>query len=509
MLRATTTTTTTTTPTKSKGEIIEGMLLQTVSDRTALHKNLTTNYQTEGLAVIFILDIIPTTNTNFNNKYHNNELSPSNLPNLQRPSSKTTLPINPIEKINIIKRARSILEQNHIFDSTAFKLVKYDEHRMFILCNDPIIAMKRMLRARQLIHYGLNQQLLTQIQSSSSSSSSKVIVTLSGGCELGNVFELMNDYFGDPVNVASKLAEDTANPGQLLVSFGRRELEYVAQLKSDVDFELGTVIVSGVTIEYYCMNERNHDVVLRSGGGGGGGNSGNSGNGGNSAMGFLSRMVSCCVSKKSTNTQNRHHHQDDDPVITTTTPSPSSSSSQKIGPSPSSTWEDLVVIQSDLSGFTRLTKKYGILHFMTIILHCRRIFNQNLQQTNGELLKYDGDNIMCKFQSSIDAIRYVLQITKDISAYNQDKEKDYQIRFKISMAKGLILLSDGGDIIIGHAWEECCQLSEDIAKVGEILVTERIRNDLMEDPKIRLKCDFETRSETEDVAQHYNVRLKG
>jgi len=41
---------------------------------------------------------------------------------------------------------------------------------------------------------------------------------------------------------------------------------------------------------------------------------------------------------------------------------------------------DCVMLQSDMSGFTRLTKQYGILHFLTLVMHCRIIFKRHLKR---------------------------------------------------------------------------------------------------------------------------------
>lgn len=140
---------------------------------------------------------------------------------------------------------------------------------------------------------------------------------------------------------------------------------------------------------------------------------------------------------------------------------------------------------------------------MTLILNCRKVFNKHFQKYNGQLLKYDGDNIVCKFTNSTDAIQYGVQVSKDIDAYNDGKEKDHQIRVKIGMGKGLVLISEDGDIA-GDGWEDCCMLSEGLAEVGEILVSEAIKQDL-DGGTNRLNCKFEPRAETEEMGAHYNV----
>ena len=58
-----------------------------------------------------------------------------------------------------------------------------------------------------------------------------------------------------------------------------------------------------------------------------------------------------------------------------------------------------------MSGFTRLTRKYGILHFLTLVLHCRRAFKASIKEHGGRLIKYDGDNIIVEFDDIETALR--------------------------------------------------------------------------------------------------------
>ena len=52
------------------------------------------------------------------------------------------------------------------------------------------------------------------------------------------------------------------------------------------------------------------------------------------------------------------------------------------------------MVQSDMSGFTRLTSKYGIEHFLRLVFQCRKIFGHHTERFGGSILKYDGDNIV-------------------------------------------------------------------------------------------------------------------
>jgi class 3 adenylate cyclase len=539
-------------PTAQRGSVMENLLLREVTDRKALYNSITRNNQTQAIAVILILRIRPVPNFS---------ISSATLGSATTTASKH---LDPIDELKLFTHAREVLERNHLFDDT-FGKVKFDDHRIFAICDDPIIAMEKMLLAQKYIHeeFGtdpvddgpesnegsppprssIKTNATDPTVGSNANNNNKrsnfnrplASVSLSGGCAMGGLFELTNDYFGNPVNIASKLAEDTANPGELLVSFNGDELLYIQKMNKrnsvknskgiSPTFAMNTVDVSGVTIDYYVMAGAKKKTREE-----GEGlsffqklfcchSSGSLGNtGGNSGKGNTATAPEINAKSIVFNQEERPHSvqfasttqgnepnngltiiDENDQVI---------NDSSTINPArpktpPGTKWEEIVMLQSDLSGFTRLTKKYGILHFMTLILNCRKVFNKHFQKYNGQLLKYDGDNIVCKFTNSTDAIQYGVQVSKDIDAYNDGKEKDHQIRVKIGMGKGLVLISEDGDIA-GDGWEDCCMLSEGLAEVGEILVSEAIKQDL-DGGTNRLNCKFEPRAETEEMGAHYNV----
>ncbi len=407
---------------------IEDLLLNSdptnAKERKVLHKNITKNFSTKAVAVIFIL-----------------HLEAKSMYDFQEGDEEEEEEENPEDKLLIIQKARNLFE-SEIFDSH-LRLVKYDDIRVFAISDDPIAAMRGMLCATKWVR---------------NISTPTMDIQISAGCELGTLFVIKNDYFGDPVNVASKLAEDTAKAGEIFVSLGdgAREAKYINAFR-EATFTPTSVHISGVDISYYVMKEKKQ------------------------------RKTTCLPKRREKSSiLNR-----------AITPASFTNGSKK-----EPQWEEMIFLQSDLSGFTRLTKKYGILHFLTIILHCRKIFNENLKSCDGaELLMYDGDNIICRFNSSVIALKFILQVYNDVDKYNTNKEKDFHIRTKFGLAKGKVLVSDDGDIV-GEAWEKCCILSEDTAEVGEILVTEEVKEDLEQHT---FGCSFDFRPPCNDCPPHYNV----
>jgi class 3 adenylate cyclase len=77
-------------------------------------------------------------------------------------------------------------------------------------------------------------------------------IYLSIGVDYGKLLLVgTNDYFGDPVNTASKLGEDLAGQGETLVT--NRALEQAKKVP-DVSAEQLVTRISGIDIKYMRLN---------------------------------------------------------------------------------------------------------------------------------------------------------------------------------------------------------------------------------------------------------------
>lgn len=279
-----------------------------------------------------------------------------------------------------------------------------------------------------------------------------------------------NDFFGNPVNQASKLAEDIAEPGKLLVSFGddKRAESKIVENFSMANFDSKRRLMSGDTIYYFVMTDKGISDV---------------------------GPIECnCFRREN---QNEPHQKA--PGSTTTVEAKR---------------ENIVIVQSDLSGFTKLTKEYHVLHNFTLILHCRRIFKLCMHQlekkTPTGLFKFEDDKIICKFENPSVALRFVTLVNVQIARYNAGKHQDYQINIKYSIAKGNVLITRDKDIV-GKAWDKCCILAEDKAEKGEILATEGFRN--TDDSEFTANVNswgyaFESRRGSGEIPIYYNLYKK-
>ena len=343
--------------------------------------------------------------------------------------------------------------------SGAVRKIKYDDQRIFAYSARPEDALRAALKT-QLIVKSINGRFARL---------GKVSVSI--GIEHGSLLLMPGDYFGDPVNVASKLGEDTAKGGDLFVS---SKVAGLLSTSKDCKVTWGaltvdqrSVTISHVTIDYANLTIKPGTLV-------------------NDMLPAFRMPTDSDIHKAAKATQSVQHMLC---IQTLVAPTGDTSAREELMQHK----KDCVMLQSDMSGFTRLTKAYGILHFLGLVETCRAIFKKHLAKYNGKVVKYDGDNVIASFATSLDAVHGVRAIHNDIALYNDGRETDFQVRIKLGMSHGSMLII--GHDIAGEAWEDCCTLGEDTAEVGEVLVTESVWNDLTHAPADEMRVfDFDART---------------
>ena len=81
-------------------------------------------------------------------------------------------------------------------------------------------------------------------------------------------------------------------------------------------------------------------------------------------------------------------------------------------------WIEGTVFNSDMSGFTRLTKKHGILHFLAMIVKMRSMVGPIISGSNGRILHYDADNVIAFFPTPQDGATAAFSIQSMLREYN-------------------------------------------------------------------------------------------
>ncbi|MCA2001479.1 MAG: adenylate/guanylate cyclase domain-containing protein [Chloroflexi bacterium] len=136
-------------------------------------------------------------------------------------------------------------------------------------------------------------------------------------------------------------------------------------------------------------------------------------------------------------------------------------------------WEtygaEKVVFVLDMSGFSLLTRKYGIIHYLSMVRRMQLTTEPILQTYGGSLVKFEADNCFAVFPDTLSAIHaaIAMQVAFDSSNLLTADEFDVHVSCGIDQGKILLLERD----CFGDAVNRACKLGEDIASAGEILVT--------------------------------------
>jgi len=133
--------------------------------------------------------------------------------------------------------------------------------------------------------------------------------------------------------------------------------------------------------------------------------------------------------------------------------------------------ERLSIMFTDLSGFSRNTAKFGIIHFLQTIYESERILTPIIEKYNGILLKTEGDSMLIIFKNPNNALRCAISMQTDVRTYNQHREKEEQVLLCIGLGYGDVLKIGDSDIF-GYEVNLASKLGEDTAKAYEILASE-------------------------------------
>ncbi len=136
--------------------------------------------------------------------------------------------------------------------------------------------------------------------------------------------------------------------------------------------------------------------------------------------------------------------------------------------------EEWCVMFTDLAGFSRNVARFGIIHFLQTISESERLLIPILEAEDGVLLKIEGDSMMVIFRSPQRALDASLAMMRTLAEYNQGRAPEDQVLLCIGLGFGKVLRIGDADVY-GHEVNAASKLGEDIARAGEILITDAVR----------------------------------
>ncbi len=129
------------------------------------------------------------------------------------------------------------------------------------------------------------------------------------------------------------------------------------------------------------------------------------------------------------------------------------------------------ILVMDMSGFSRTTVRYGIIHFLAMIHRMHAIVKPIISECGGTVVKEEADNIFAVFPDVKSAVESAIDSLKQTGAVNTTLPPEMDIYLCIGIGYGEVLMLEGEDMY-GSEFNLAAKLGEDFAQRGEILLTD-------------------------------------
>jgi class 3 adenylate cyclase len=134
-------------------------------------------------------------------------------------------------------------------------------------------------------------------------------------------------------------------------------------------------------------------------------------------------------------------------------------------------FERMVAIMAlDMCGFTRLTEKFGIIHYLSMIHQMEGAARPAVRDNGGIVIKCEADNLWAVFDAPARALETALDIFRAFDAINMVVPDQRDIYGSIGIGFGGTLLIGKHDLY-GPEMNLASKLGEDLAESKEILLT--------------------------------------
>ena len=146
-----------------------------------------------------------------------------------------------------------------------------------------------------------------------------------------------------------------------------------------------------------------------------------------------------------------------------------------------------VVLAVDMSGFSRLAQKHGIVHYLAMVLRMRQTAKPIIEEHGGALVRFEADNAFAMFEDSLEAIRAAIALNHAFDRENIATVDELDIHIACGIDQGEILVVESYLEFWGNAVNVASKLGEDLAAPGEILITRAIADSLPSGQAFTLK----------------------
>jgi adenylate cyclase len=138
-------------------------------------------------------------------------------------------------------------------------------------------------------------------------------------------------------------------------------------------------------------------------------------------------------------------------------------------------WEDYglenTVLVLDMSGFSLLTRKYGIVHYLSMVRRMQLTVEPIIKSYDGRIIKFEADNCFAVLPNPLAATRAAVSLQLAFEATNLLTTEELDIHISVGIDYGKILIINNEDCF-GDAVNRACKMGEDLGAAGDILITQ-------------------------------------
>jgi adenylate cyclase len=131
---------------------------------------------------------------------------------------------------------------------------------------------------------------------------------------------------------------------------------------------------------------------------------------------------------------------------------------------------EYAVFVLDMSGFSLMTRKYGIVHYLSMVRRMQLTTEPIVKSYGGRMIKYEADNCFAVFPDPLAAINAAIAMQHAFAASNLLTSDDLDIYIACGIDYGKLLILEQEDCF-GDPVNRASKIGEDIAAAGEILIT--------------------------------------
>jgi adenylate cyclase len=145
---------------------------------------------------------------------------------------------------------------------------------------------------------------------------------------------------------------------------------------------------------------------------------------------------------------------------------------------------EYAVFVLDMSGFSMLTRKYGIVHYLSMVRRMQLTTEPIVKSYGGFMIKYEADNCFAVFPDPLSAVNAAIAMQHAFSAANLLTSEDLDIHIACGIDFGKILMI-GHEDCFGDPVNRASKIGEDLAAAGEILITKEAMQMIPEEAGIK------------------------